>query len=165
MTTDAAFMYAIAREGLVTATACMPAIEMDEAPALVGSAQALARERDAADMAAASCMATPVMDDRTNGELVHRRAAKLGSDAELQLRVRYAAEVSYASRAAGPRLRRAGSRKRSLDDLDALLELGGGAGGGDTGASVGEAGGECSSPETKRLLAARVGLLEDRSNK
>jgi hypothetical protein len=136
----------------MAASACMPAIEMDEAPQLAGfdGAQALARARDAA-----SCMATPVMPaDRTNGELVSRRAARLGAEAAGTLRARYAAEVGYV--AAPRRLRRADSRKRGADDLEALLDGDGGAGGPAGGAS---------SPETKRLLAARVGLLEDGSNK
>ena len=160
-------MYAVAAEGVVTAGACMPELEMDEAPALVGATFSQARSRA---MEAASCMATPVMSSRTNGETITRQAARLNSEAEAQLRLRYAAEVGYgASRTAVPpaRRRREESRKRSLDQADPGLPLGGGGepedGGGAAPARRPVV--TAPSPETKRLLAARVGLLEDASNK
>jgi hypothetical protein len=100
--------YALASRG-ASFLECLPNIEMKDAPSV--------------DLA--TCMATPVIPDEGPGAEVRQRAAAIATEAEEQLRLRYAEEIT--ARAA-VRLGRgtSSSRKRSLDDLDlheALQEL------------------------------------------
>lgn len=148
---DSDLVYAVASKGL-TATECLASIEMEQAPPLVQVSSSEQRLR-ALDVAA--CMATPVLPDEGNGELVQKTASKLGARAEAQLRLRYAQEITNAA-ARSSTLRRL-SRKRSLDELDIAETL---------SASLDEPMRSLDStgttPETKRLVAAH-GLLTDES--
>lgn len=93
-------VFAMTTESFATAMECLPNLEMSDAPPLE----------------VASCMATPVIpDDGGPGAEVRQRVGALNAQAEAQLRLRYAEEVT--ARAA-VRLARLRSRKRSLDDLD-----------------------------------------------
>lgn len=149
-------VYAMAAKG-ITATECFA--EMETAPDLVHSSSSDIRAR-ALDIAA--CMATPVLADEGNGELVKEKAAKLEARTQAELRTRYVQEITSAASRANfaNRLRRL-NRKRSLDDLDlheALMSeedidmL-------DDAPRRVETGPEASSPETKRLVAAHGGRL------
>lgn len=101
--------YAVVSKGLA-ATECLSTIELEEAPSLVGKQGSFKREV-AAELAA--CMATPVLPDDTNGEIVNRRAAQLESEIQRNIKERYAQEVSrFAPEASRRRL----GRKRSLGD-------------------------------------------------
>lgn len=101
--------YAVVSKGLA-ATECLSTIELEEAPSLVGKQGSFKREV-AAELAA--CMATPVLPDDTNGEIVNRRAAQLESEIQRNIKERYAQEVSrFAPESARRRL----GRKRSLGD-------------------------------------------------
>jgi hypothetical protein len=93
-------VFAMTTESFATAMECLPNLEMSDAPPLE----------------VATCMATPVIpDDGGPGAEVRQRVGALGAQAEAQLRLRYAEEIT--ARAA-VRLTRLRSRKRSLDDLD-----------------------------------------------
>ncbi len=101
--------YALASRG-VSFLECLPSIEMKDAPSL--------------DLA--TCMATPVIPDEGTGAEVRQRAAAIANEAEVELRLRYAEEIT--ARAAVRLGRITSNRKRSLDDLDlyeALQELDG----------------------------------------
>lgn len=103
--------YAVVSKGLA-ATECLSTIELEEAPSLVGRQGSFKREV-AAELAA--CMATPVLPDDTNGEIVNRRAAQLESEIHRNIKERYAQEVSrFAPEASRSRSRL--GRKRSLGD-------------------------------------------------
>jgi len=103
--------YAVVSKGLA-ATECLSTIELEEAPSLVGRQGSFKREV-AAELAA--CMATPVLPDDTNGEIVNRRAAQLESEIHRNIKERYAQEVSRFAPEASRRRSRLG-RKRSLGD-------------------------------------------------
>jgi hypothetical protein len=135
---------------------------MDEAPDLVDDSPAVAEERlRARALDAASCLAAPVIPDRNAAEIVQRRVDRIESQAEGELRLRFAAEVG-AVRPAGPHsswrsLRRggAGGRRRSVDDLDLALARGGAA-----AAAPGPAAPGPASPEARALLEARGALCD-----
>lgn len=157
---------AVASRGILSATECL-VVDLEQAPALTDTAR---------DVAA--CMASPMLPDRSNAEMITARASQMASQAETHIRLRYVDEVSnklptdeeLAARGSPKRERL--RRKRSLDDLE-LLELdpeifsraatppqahGPAAGAGLRG--------ERASPSTKRLLAASFGQqLEDSRNR
>ncbi|KAL4513372.1 hypothetical protein Ndes2526B_g05049 [Nannochloris sp. 'desiccata'] len=107
--------YALASRG-ISFLECLPSIEMKDAPSV--------------DLA--TCMATPVIPDEGPGAEVRQRAAAIATQAEEQLRLRYAEEITARVAVRFGRIT-SSNRKRSLDDLDlheALQELessGGGA--------------------------------------
>lgn len=99
--------FAVASKGIISATECLASIDMAEAPQL--------SDHHVNQFDVASCLATPVIPDQNNGELVQQRAARLSAQSEVHLRLRYMQEISGA--AVRSSIRRL-TRKRSLDDLD-----------------------------------------------
>jgi hypothetical protein len=99
-------MYAVVSKGLV-ASECLADIELESAPDI---------EIDKREIAGnlAACMATPVVPEAGNGEMVNNKAAELESEVAKNVTQRYAKEIGLTS----PRRL---SRKRSLDiDIEAI---------------------------------------------
>ena len=84
----------------------MANIELEEAPELVSHN----KSEVAAELAV--CMATPVLPDTGNGELVAKRTSQLRSEIENDIKERYVQEIQ--KNAGRSRIR----RKRSLGDAD-----------------------------------------------
>jgi len=98
--TEPEITYALASRG-ASFLECLPSIEMKDAPSI--------------DLA--TCMATPVIPDEGPGAEVRQRAAAIATEAQAQLRLRYAEEITARAAVRVGRATRS-SRKRSLDDLD-----------------------------------------------
>ncbi len=102
-------MYAIVSKGLTASECLVDLEELESAPDIhVGN-------RGFGDLAA--CMATPVVPDVGNGEIVAGRAAELQAESAKNVTLRYAKEIGNSAANATRRLSRRLSRKRSLDDV------------------------------------------------
>lgn len=101
-------MYAIASKGLTASECLVDFEELESAPRIH------AGDREIGDLAV--CMATPVVPDVGNGEIVSGRAAELQAESAKNVTLRYAKEIANSASNATRRLSRRLSRKRSLDD-------------------------------------------------
>jgi hypothetical protein len=102
--------YALASSGVASFLECLPNIEMKDAPSV--------------DIA--QCMLNEIIPDEGIGAEVRQRAAALANEAEIEIRLRYAEEITARAAVRLGRITNSSSRKRSLDDLDlyeALQEL------------------------------------------
>lgn len=112
---DTEIMYAVVSKGLV-ASECLADIELESAPDIK-----IDKREIAGNLAA--CMATPVVPESGNGEMVNNKAAELESEVAKNVTLRYAKEVGKSATVRGLTSPRRLSRKRSLDiDVEAIDE-------------------------------------------
>ena len=102
-------MYAIASKGLTASECLIDLEELESAPRINIDNKGIG------DLAV--CMATPVVPDVGNGEIVTGRAAELQAESAKNVTLRYAKEIGNSAADATRRLSRRLSRKRSLDDV------------------------------------------------
>jgi len=106
-------MYAIASKGLTASECLVDLEELESAPSIN------VENRGIGDLAV--CMATPVIPDVGNGEIVTGRAAELQAESAKNVTLRYAKEIGNSAANVTRRLSRRISRKRSLDDAQLKL--------------------------------------------
>jgi len=102
-------MYAVVSKGLASSQCLADISELETAPDIRVS------ETDITGNLA-SCLATEVIPDEGNGELITTRAAELESESAKNVTMRYAKEITSAAAEGTRRL----SRKRSLDGSQEL---------------------------------------------
>lgn len=108
VSTSQEVMYAIVSKGLTASECLVDLEELESAPSInVGN-------RGFGDLAA--CIATPVVPDVGNGEIVVGKAAELQAESAKNVTLRYAKEIGNSTANATRRLSRRLSRKRSFDD-------------------------------------------------
>lgn len=101
-------MYAVVSKGLAASECLVDFEELEPAPGIH------LNDKKVGDLAA--CMATPVIPDVGNGEIVTGRAAELQAESAKNVTLRYAKEIANSASDVTRRLSRRLSRKRSMDD-------------------------------------------------
>lgn len=108
VSTSQEIMFAVVSKGLTASECLVDFEELEPAPDVRVS------NKEMGDLAA--CMATPVIPDVGNGEIVSGRAAELQAESAKNVTLRYAKEISSSASNVTRRLSRRLSRKRSFDD-------------------------------------------------
>ena len=105
-------MFAVMNKGLAASECLVNIEEIESAPAL--------KDQEVSSQLAtslASCIATQVLPDVGNGEIVAAKAAELSASSAKEVEARYMKETQTAARTGRPEVERRLSRKRSRGDL------------------------------------------------